>query len=207
MNQIEKEILKILYVNKNAKIKSNIGYLEINLLLDKKNIENICRNMEKNKLINKINTEYFITEKGKSKLIIVMIGGVFDIIHPGHIITLKVAKGLGDVLIVSVARDQTVLKYKKHKPINEEIKRCELINSIKYVDLGILGSKKNIFDTVIKLKPNIIALGYDQKHNEVEFKNKLDELKLDIKLIRLESPIPDIKSSEILKHPDKIKDF
>ena len=60
---------------------------------------------------------------------------------------------------------------------------------------------------MIKLKPNIIALGYDQKHNEVEFKNKLDELKLDIKLIRLESPIPDIKSSEILKNPNKIKDF
>ena len=73
MNKIEKKILKILYINQNAKIKSNIGYLEINLLLDKKNIENICRNMEKNKLINKINTEYFITEKGKSKLIIIMI--------------------------------------------------------------------------------------------------------------------------------------
>tara|TARA_B100000749_G_C18390361_1_gene449966 strand:+ start:369 stop:986 length:618 start_codon:yes stop_codon:yes gene_type:complete len=205
MNQIEKEILKILYINQNIKI--DRGYLETNLLLDKRNIEDICKNMEKKKLISKINNEYFINEKGKSKLIIVMIGGVFDIIHPGHIITLKSAKNLGDVLVVSVARDQTVLKYKKHKPINEETKRCELINSIKYVDLGILGSKKNIFDTVIKLKPNIIALGYDQKHNEEKLKNKIDKLELDIKLVRLKSPIPDIKSSEILKNPNKIKDF
>jgi len=205
MNQIEKEILKILYINQNIKI--DRGYLETNLLLDKRNIEDTCKNMERKKLISKINNEYFINEKGKSKLIIVMIGGVFDIIHPGHIITLKSAKNLGDVLIVSVARDQTVLKYKKHKPINEETKRCELINSIKYVDLGILGNKKNIFDTVIKLKPNIIALGYDQKHNEGELKNKIDKLELDIKLVRLKSSIPDIKSSEILKNPNKIKDF
>jgi len=205
MNQIEKEILKILYINQNIKI--DRGYLETNLLLDKKNIENTCKNMERKKLISKINNEYFINEKGKSKLIIVMIGGVFDIIHPGHIVTLKSAKNLGDILIVSVARDQTVLKYKKHKPINEEAKRCELINSIKYVDLGILGSKKNIFDTVMKLKPNIIALGYDQKHDEEELKNKIDELELDIKVMRLKSPIPDIKSSKILKNPNKIKDF
>ena len=69
MNQIEKEILKILYINQNIKI--DRGYLETNLLLDKKNIEDTCKNMERKKLISKINyKEYkflrkFLTEQGK----------------------------------------------------------------------------------------------------------------------------------------------
>ena len=44
-------------------------------------------------------------QKSSSK--IVLAGGVFDIIHPGHIHTLNAAKKLGDVLVVVVATDKT----------------------------------------------------------------------------------------------------
>ena len=43
---------------------------------------------------------------------IVLAGGVFDIIHPGHINTLNAAKKLGDVLVVVVATDKTAIKMK-----------------------------------------------------------------------------------------------
>ena len=54
-----------------------------------------------------------LTEMGRDSLRIVLAGGVFDIIHPGHIHTLNAAKLLGDVLVVVVAPDNTAVKMKK----------------------------------------------------------------------------------------------
>jgi glycerol-3-phosphate cytidylyltransferase/FAD synthetase len=48
-----------------------------------------------------------LTELGRSSLKVVLAGGVFDIIHPGHIHTLNAAKALGDVLIVVIGTDKT----------------------------------------------------------------------------------------------------
>ena len=49
---------------------------------------------------------------------IVLAGGVFDIIHPGHIHTLNAAKALGDVLVVAIATDNTAQKMKKRPPLH-----------------------------------------------------------------------------------------
>ena len=54
-----------------------------------------------------------LSELQSSSSNIVLAGGVFDIIHPGHINTLNDAKKLGDVLVVVVATDKTALKMKK----------------------------------------------------------------------------------------------
>jgi len=54
----------------------------------------------------------------------VLAGGVFDIIHPGHIHTLNAAKALGDVLVVAIATDKTAQKMKKRQPLhNQELRR------------------------------------------------------------------------------------
>ena len=66
---------------------------------------------------------------------IVLAGGVFDIIHPGHIHTLNAAKLLGDVLVVVVATDNTAVKMKKRTPIHSQEQRQELVNSLEVVDL------------------------------------------------------------------------
>ena len=59
-----------------------------------------------------------LSEIQDSSLKIVLAGGVFDIIHPGHINTLNAAKKLGDVLVVVVATDKTAIKMKKRKPLH-----------------------------------------------------------------------------------------
>ena len=66
---------------------------------------------------------------------IVLAGGVFDIIHPGHINTLNAAKKLGDTLVVVVATDKTALKMKKRKPLHSAELRQELVSSLSMVDL------------------------------------------------------------------------
>jgi len=134
---------------------------------------------------------------------IVLAGGVFDIIHPGHIHTLTAAKALGDVLVVAIATDKTAQKMKKMTPLHDQELRCELVSSLSMVDEAIVGHEKDIFETVKEVKPDIIALGYDQIHQEKFISDGCKRISLDVKIVRLQSPIPKLSSSEIEKRYGK----
>ena len=140
-----------------------------------------------------------LTETGRDSLRIVLAGGVFDIIHPGHIHTLNAAKLLGDVLVVVVATDNTAVKMKKRTPIHSQEQRQELVNSLEVVDLSLIGQENDIFKTVNHVKPQIIALGYDQIHQEGYITEGCKKIKLNAKVARLQSPIPESSSSKIEK--------
>jgi cytidyltransferase-like protein len=140
-----------------------------------------------------------LTETGRDSLRIVLAGGVFDIIHPGHIHTLNAAKLLGDVLVVVVATDNTAVKMKKRTPIHSQEQRQELVNSLEVVDLCLIGQENDIFKTVNHVKPQIIALGYDQIHQEGYITEGCKKIKLNAKVARLQSPIPESSSSKIEK--------
>lgn len=114
----------------------------------------------------------------------VMASGVFDIIHLGHIYFLKEAKKLGDELIVVIARDSTVKKL-KHNPITPEMMRLELIQELKVVDKAILGYENDKYRIVEEIKPDIIALGFDQEHDEEKIKEDLEKRNLKVKVVRL----------------------
>jgi len=87
--------------------------------------------------------------------------GTFDTFHYGHIELLKRSKELGDYLIVAVSTDEfNLTKGKTSKfPL---AKRCEWVNSIKYVDLVIYEhnweQKKS---DIIKYKIDILTMGND----------------------------------------------
>jgi len=134
---------------------------------------------------------------------VVLAGGVFDIIHPGHIHTLNAAKALGDVLVVVVATDNTAVKMKKRNPIHNQEQRQELVNSLSMVDFCLIGKEDDIFKTVNLVRPEIIALGYDQIHQEKFIIDGCKRINLDAKVARLQSPIPDISSSKIQKEYGK----
>ena len=151
----------------------------------------------KKKLVNE--DRITLTETGRDSLRIVLAGGVFDIIHPGHIHTLNAAKLLGDVLVVVVATDNTAVKMKKRTPIHSQEQRQELVNSLEVVDLCLIGQENDIFKTVNHVKPQIIALGYDQIHQEKYITEGCKKIKLNAKVARLQSPIPESSSSKIEK--------
>ncbi len=151
----------------------------------------------KNQLVSK--NRNTLTERGRDSLRIVLAGGVFDIIHPGHIHTLNTAKELGDVLVVVVATDNTVIKMKKRQPLHTQIQRQELVNSLSMVDLCLIGQEGDMFKTVSYVKPQVIALGYDQVHQEKFITEGCKKIKLDAKVARLQSPIPESSSSKIQK--------
>ncbi len=130
---------------------------------------------------------------------IVLAGGVFDIIHPGHIHTLNAAKALGDVLVVAIATDKTAQKMKKRSPLHNQELRRELVSCLSMVDRTVIGHEKDIFQTVKMVKPNVIVLGYDQVHQEKFISDGCKRINLDVKIVRLQTPIPELSSSYIEK--------
>ena len=139
---------------------------------------------------------------------IVLAGGVFDIIHPGHIHTLNAAKALGDVLVVAIATDKTAQKMKKRPPLHNQESRRELVSCLSMVDIAMIGHEEDIFETVKEVKPDIIALGYDQIHQEKFISDGCKRINLDVKIVRLQSPVPELSSSDIEKeYGDDIHDI
>ena len=133
----------------------------------------------------------------------VLAGGVFDIIHPGHIHTLNAAKALGDVLIVAIATDKTAQKMKKRQPLHNQELRRELVSCLSMVDKAIVGHEDDIFETVRAIKPDIIVLGYDQVHQNQFISDGCKRINLDVEIVRLQSPVPELSSSEIEKEYGK----
>ena len=166
-------------------------------LLSDSQIESKIEGLVQNQLVNE--NKDALTEKGIKSLHVVLAGGVFDIIHPGHISTLNAAKKLGDILVVVVATDNTAIKMKKQKPLHTQDQRKELVNSLTIVDLCLIGHEGDIFETVNQVRPQTIALGYDQVHQEKFITEGCKKINLDAKVARLQSPIPDSSSSSIKK--------
>lgn len=113
-----------------------------------------------------------------------MATGTFDLLHMGHIYYLKEAKKLGDVLAVVVATDATVRKL-KHDPITPQEIRVDLIKELRVVDEAYLGHEQDIYAIVEEIKPDVIALGFDQIHDAAKIQNDLKKRKLNVKVVRL----------------------
>lgn len=101
----------------------------------------------------------------------VLVFGTFDMLHPGHVHFLKKAKRLGK-LYVSVSSDKNVLLLKQVKPKNSEQIRYKKIKDLGIADKVIIGEKKiNNWGDLKKIKPDIVAVGYDQKKLETSLKH------------------------------------
>jgi FAD synthetase len=111
--------------------------------------------------------------------------GTFDILHPGHIVYLERSSAMGDELVVIVARDVNVKH--KPKPVISEKQRLQMVSALRVVDKAVLGSKDDIFEPILELRPDIITLGYDQHFNEEWLSKQLSSRGLDVKVVRIDS--------------------
>ena len=194
MEFIEKIILSSIFICQIEK-KSVIELIKEKSTLSEEDINSEIDEMIKNQLINE--DRCTLSEKGRKSLHVVLAGGVFDIIHPGHISTLNAAKALGDILVVVVATDNTAVKMKKKNPLHSQEQRKELVKSLVMVDICLIGQEDDIFKTVNHVKPQTIVLGYDQVHQEKFITEGCKRINLDATVARLESPIPKSSSSNI----------
>ncbi|AIF69590.1 FAD synthase [Palaeococcus pacificus DY20341] len=139
---------------------------------------------------------------GENKKIRVVVGGVFDILHVGHIHFLTQAKKLGDELIVIVAHDETVKRRKGRMPINSMHDRAELLRALRVVDDVVIGEPGYFsFELVKKLAPDVIALGPDQEFDVLRLKEELKKRGINAEIVR----IPFSYKSDVAKTSKIIK--
>ena len=116
LEPLDKAILTAIYVSSLEPEMLPLEYLKVRTPISEDQFNVKIKEMIKNGFVE--NSEPLrLTFLGRGLLKIVLIGGVFDIVHPGHIHTLKDAKTQGDVLVVVVARSSTALKINKQRKI------------------------------------------------------------------------------------------
>jgi len=195
VNREEREVLSSVYI-------SNLTGQDLELVFEKRRVgpeasSGPLESLESKGLVGP--DRKTITARGRESLQIVLAGGVFDIIHPGHIHTLNEAKKLGNVLVVVVATDSTAVKMKRRRPLHSQDQRKLLVDSLVAVDAAVIGSDSDIFKTVDRIRPQIIALGYDQVHQEKSIIDGCKKINLVVTVARLQSPVPQLSSSAIEK--------
>jgi len=124
----------------------------------------------------------------------VLVGGTFNLVHPGHIFFLEKAKEKGDYLVVVVANDKTVLRRKGFLLMKAEARR-KMLESLSVVDKAVVGDGKDFLKVVRKERPDVIVLGYDQELGELQPQIE----KLGIKIARIRSRLKGYKTEDILK--------
>jgi len=131
----------------------------------------------------------------------VLATGTFEILHPGHLLYLEEAKKLGDELFVIVARDVNVKK-RQRTPIIREEQRLKMISALKVVDKAMLGSEKDMYEPLYSIKPDVIAIGYDQDFDVVMLERELRKRGFKSKVVRIKRYDSNAfcKAEEIIKH-------
>lgn len=131
---------------------------------------------------------YSLTEKGRSIIKVVLAGGVYDVLHLGHLAALEEAKSLGDVLVAVVATDVTVEMLKGRKPIFPENDRRALVEGLKPVDKAILGYEDVGFgfeQVLMEVVPDVVAFGFDQANLENTVREIIEKRNLKIRVVKL----------------------
>lgn len=93
---------------------------------------------------------------------IVLVGGCFDVLHPGHVIFLEKAKKAGDRLVVMLESDKKVKILKgANRPVHTQKSRAKVLSALKSVDqvvrLPFMENEAQYDRLIAKIKPDIIA--------------------------------------------------
>ena len=99
---------------------------------------------------------------------VVFTNGCFDLLHRGHVHTLRQAKAAGDLLIVAINSDRSVRSIKApQRPILPETDRLELIAAMEMVDYVILFDDPDPYQLIAAIKPQVLAKGGDWSGDKI----------------------------------------
>lgn len=130
----------------------------------------------------------------------VVIFGVFDGIHEGHLSFIEEAKKEGNHLVAIVARDTVIKTLKGKLPKFNEVERINALLKIKEIDLVLLGDPKiETYNILREVKPNIVYVGYDQKELSENLNKMIKNGKLEnIEIVYGKPHKPELFHSSIL---------
>jgi FAD synthetase len=120
----------------------------------------------------------------------ILAAGKFDILHLGHLAYLEQAKELGGSegeLVVVIALDKTIEKERGAPPVFPQEQRRRIVESLEVVDKAVLGYETDDHTRIVlDVKPDIVALGYDQQTDVDALQKLCNERGLKTRVIRLE---------------------
>lgn len=99
---------------------------------------------------------------------IVFTNGCFDILHVGHAVYLAEARALGDVLVVGLNSDSSVVKLKgPSRPIVPQAERKAMLEALRVVDHVITFDEETPFELIQVVRPDVLVKGGDWKPEQI----------------------------------------
>ncbi len=102
------------------------------------------------------------TKLRQAGLRVVFTNGCFDLLHPGHVRYLTLARSLGDVLIVALNSDRAVRQLKgPTRPILSEDERAEVVAALECVSYVTVFDDVSPRDVIVAVSPDVLVKGGD----------------------------------------------
>lgn len=99
---------------------------------------------------------------------VVFTNGCFDLLHPGHIRSLELARALGDVLIVGLNSDASVRQLKgEGRPVISECERAEILSALQSVDAVVIFDARTPREVIAALLPDVLVKGGDWPGDQI----------------------------------------
>ena len=98
-----------------------------------------------------------------------------------------------------VARDATVQKVKGRPPRKNENARLSDARNAGIAGEVLLGNLGDPYAIIKQIKPDIIALGYDQTSFTANLESELKKAAISVKIVRLKPHKPEIFKSSLIK--------
>lgn len=105
---------------------------------------------------------------------IILCHGVFDLVHPGHLLHLEEAKSLGDILVVSITAARYVRKGPGRPYFNDEM-RLKFLSNLSLVDYVLLSEEPTVSDILAVVRPDLYVKGEEYAKSEDDLTGKIDE--------------------------------
>jgi rfaE bifunctional protein nucleotidyltransferase chain/domain len=99
---------------------------------------------------------------------VVFTNGCFDLLHPGHIRSLELARELGDALIVGLNSDASVRQLKgEGRPVIPERERAEILSALESVDAVVIFDDLTPREVISRLLPDVLVKGSDWSGDQI----------------------------------------
>ena len=145
-----------------------------------------------------IETSKTLKQEGKQ---IVLVGGCFDILHPGHIQFLQQAKAAGDTLFIFLESDEKITHLKgETRPLHTQVERAAMLIALRFVDYVILlpyfSENKQYAELLQQIRPGIIAT----TEGDPKLANKKKQAEqIGARVIEVTKYIPNKSTTRLLK--------